>query len=81
MTPTMVSTTEFKSNILVFCTSIDSIEKKREVLDYLQAHTRIQEASVDLEDIDKVLRVVTDLCTDEIADLLFLIGITCTELL
>jgi hypothetical protein len=76
----MTGNLDSNSQILVFSTSIDSHETKQEVLNFLNAHERIHEASLDLEDSDKVLRVVTDLCTDEIADLLLSQGHTCTEL-
>lgn len=81
MTPTMTPTTETKTQVLVFCTNVHTPELKQKTLDYLRTQQQIADVSLDLEDCDRVLRVVTDLESKNLIELLTQQGITCTELI
>jgi len=47
------------TEILVFATNVITIDQMNEVLVTLLMHPRVKQANFDLEDIDKVLRVVS----------------------
>ncbi|UKN01081.1 hypothetical protein K6119_15225 [Paracrocinitomix mangrovi] len=68
--------------ILVFKTNINTSVDLEMVDAYLSDHTLIDDWSVDIEDIDKVLRVVSSshLIADEINHLINGLGYQCSEL-
>jgi hypothetical protein len=47
------------TEILVFATNVVTIDQMNEILVYLLMHPGVKQANFDLEDIDKVLRVVS----------------------
>lgn len=68
-------------NILVFRTNISSQEQKESAKLVLDAIDHIEEWSVDMEDVDRVLRVVSrDPNSTEIIDKLTNAGHVCSEL-
>jgi hypothetical protein len=68
-------------HILVFKTNINTHEEKIRVQDILQSHEHVDEANIDIEDIDKVLRVVScNLSPDHIIKLITQSGYECREL-
>lgn len=69
------------SHILIFRTNIQSEEDKLKVRNLLASHALIHESSVDIEDVDKVLRVVSPQLKP--ADVITLVkenGFICEEL-
>lgn len=68
-------------NILVFKTNISSHEHKENAKTILDAIDHIEEWSVDMEDVDRVLRVVSrDPNADDIINKLTKAGYECSEL-
>jgi tRNA G26 N,N-dimethylase Trm1 len=68
-------------NILVFKTNISSQAHKEKAKDILDAIDHIEEWSIDMEDIDRVLRVVSrDPDSNEIIHKLTNAGYECSEL-
>lgn len=67
-------------NIHIFKTNISDHAQKTAVISVLECLAEVTEASVDLEDCDKVLRVVTSAGITTIQNLLTNHGIICTEL-
>lgn len=45
--------------ILVFATGVKTIEEANSILEYLLLHEGVKQANFDLEDVDKVLRIVS----------------------
>jgi hypothetical protein len=69
------------TKIVVFKTNINTQTDKLRVKDALDENTFIEDWSVDLEDVDKVLRVVSEhLTVTEITELINQIGFVCHEL-
>lgn len=68
------------SQILVFKTSVETVEEKKVLLEQLSTHPFIQEASIDLEDVDKVLRIITAQDLNATLQLLETLGANCSEL-
>jgi hypothetical protein len=67
--------------ILVFKTNIKTQADRMHIKSILDAHPKILEWSVDMEDVDCVLRVVSDGITiDEIIFLITPTGYSCAEL-
>lgn len=66
--------------ILVMRTNIETLSQKDQVLEKLLALPQVKDASVDMEDIDRVLRVVGDMLEHELIDLVSAQDITCSEL-
>lgn len=71
-----------KMNILVFKTNIDNTEKLASVNNSFSGIPKIYLWSVDMEDIDNVLRVETsgDIAESNIIDLLNEINVYCQDL-
>ena len=67
-------------NIHIFKTNVSDHEQKTAVLSVLESLAEVTEASIDLEDCDKVLRVVTTAGITTIQNLLTNHGILCSEL-
>lgn len=73
--------TENLAHILVFKTNIDTDMDKHLIGAALSPVKEIEEWSVDMEDIDRVLRVVSyDLRPEEIIKTINAIGFSCQEL-
>lgn len=69
------------TNIFVFKTNINTLYDKLVVKEVLTARLQIEEWSVDLQDCDRVLRVVTPCNTpNEIIELITETGYECHEL-
>jgi len=69
------------TEVLVFKTNIGADDKER-ILTLLQAQNFVKEASIDLEDCDRVLRIVgDDVTTNRIIDLITEEGFICEELI
>jgi hypothetical protein len=69
------------TKIIVFKTNINTETDKLRVKDALGENTFIEDWSVDLEDVDKVLRVVSEhLTVAEITELINQSGFVCLEL-
>lgn len=69
------------THILVFSTNINTEADKLCVLELLSAQSAIEDWSVDMDDIDRVLRVVShELSPDDVIRLLNRIGYQCREL-
>ncbi|MEH6706218.1 hypothetical protein [Galbibacter orientalis] len=67
--------------ILVFATNIHSTEQINRVLEKLLIHPGIKQANFDLEDIDKILRVVSCGITEkEVEEILQTLNIQCLAL-
>jgi hypothetical protein len=68
-------------NILIFSTNVTAPEQVIEVQPVLSAVTSIRDWNIDLEDCDKILRVVSnDLSPRYIETLLHNAGFSCVEL-
>lgn len=73
--------TENLAHILVFKTNIHTDMDKHRIKETLSSVKAIEEWSVDTEDIDRVLRVVSyELCPEEIIKTINAIGFNCQEL-
>ncbi|MEZ0540156.1 hypothetical protein [Fibrella arboris] len=69
------------SHILVFRTTIQTIADKHCVAARLNAHNEIQEWTIDLDDVDCVLRIVSPTLRPQAITLLVQqLGFNCTEL-
>jgi hypothetical protein len=69
------------SSILIFKTNISTPEAKKRVLRLLGMYHTIEQSSVDLDDIDCVLRIVTDtFSAEQIISLIKESGFECSEL-
>lgn len=67
--------------VLVFKTNVSGEEEISEVRDLLSSLPAIESWNFDLDDCDRILRIVaTDLYADEVEDLLEGAGIRCVEL-
>jgi hypothetical protein len=68
-------------DILVFKTNIDSEHDKERILAVLSDHDEIQEQNIDMQDVDRVLRVVSSsLTAKQIIAEINCRGFECTEL-
>jgi hypothetical protein len=73
--------TENLTNILVFKTNINTEADKMRVREFLINQTLVEDWNVDMDDIDKVLRIVShELCAKDIEELIQQIGFQCQEL-
>lgn len=73
--------TQDLTKVLIFQTNINTEEDRQKISDLLQTHPLISEWSVDLEDIDRVLRVVSDkLGLEDVIKLVTNCGFVCQEL-
>jgi hypothetical protein len=52
-------------NILVFATNIETQSDKQRISNLLDEHSEIQQWNIDQEDIDCVLRIVSDTLSEE----------------
>ncbi|MFV5697699.1 hypothetical protein ACM55H_04955 [Flavobacterium sp. ZT3R17] len=52
-------------NILVFATNIATVSDKQKVSDVLNEHSEINQWNIDQEDIDCVLRIVSETLSEE----------------
>lgn len=69
------------SGILLFATDIEEICSNCEVHKVLEKHNEIKQWSIDTDDAEHVLRVVSDTLTPaEVIALLNKLGHTCSEL-
>jgi hypothetical protein len=69
------------NNILVFATNIKCKADKEFIIDILNKNTVIQQWSIDLEDIDCVLRIVSIILTAiDIIKIINTLGFNCKEL-
>lgn len=76
-----MTATENLTHILIFRTNINTPADRDGVLRIMEAHPAIEEWSVDLDDIDRVLRVVSHSATPEqIINLINKAGYQCREL-
>jgi hypothetical protein len=77
----MFFNTDHLAHILVFKTNIETPEQKQKLLESLTSHEHVAEASVDMEDVDKVLRIVShELRPKEIITKVNQQGFFCEEL-
>lgn len=68
-------------DILILKTSISTKNDFTEIDNYLSTHFRVDECTVDLDDRDKVLRVIgSNLDLNEVISKVNSLGIECTEL-
>lgn len=68
-------------NALIFKTNIGSIEEFDQVKKALSRRNQIEECTIDLDDIDKVLRILSDsLSVPEIEKEVMSMGYYCKEL-
>ena len=66
---------------LIFRTNISSVEKFNEVKTALYKTPYINECTIDLEDVDKVLRVISEeLSTEDVEKEVNRLGFFCKEL-
>jgi hypothetical protein len=73
--------TENLTNILVFKTNIDTEADKMRVSEFLINQTLVEDWNVDIEDIDRVLRIVSyELSPENIIELISGLGYQCVEL-
>ena len=69
------------SNILIFKTNIQTEFDKLRIKNVLDASHRVLKWSIDMEDVDHVLRVVSDsLSPEQIISILDYVGFECAEL-
>ena len=67
--------------ILVFKTNLTDIRRISDVESYLDVHPHIMKWNVDLDDIDNVLRIVSDnIAAEEVESMLLNAGYYCEEL-
>ncbi len=76
----IASTPAKSTQVLVFRTSIQTLEEKQKILSALTSAAEMEEVSIDFEDVDKVLRVVTDEQPHFFINLLQTLDIRCSEL-
>lgn len=68
-------------HIFIYRSSIMTADDKRSVKDILDRHPMVDKWSVDLDDCDRVLRVISSQMTSKkIMELIGLCGYTCEEL-
>jgi hypothetical protein len=68
-------------NIRIFVTNIHTVQEFERIKPVLDLHKEIEEWNIDMEDVDRVLRVTTTKMTDEeIIGLLSQFGVICREL-
>lgn len=68
-------------NILVFATNIETETDKQKISNILDEHSEIQQWTLDLEDIDCVLRIVSDtLSEDDIIGIIKSQDFNCSQL-
>jgi len=68
-------------NILIFKTNIQTKSAKKMVLEVLDNFDEIERSTIDLDDRDCVLRIVSDnLTTDQIISTIRSLGFECAEL-
>ena len=73
--------TENLTNILVFKTNINTDADKKRISEFLVNQELIEDWNVDLDDIDRVLRIVSyELSPDDIIVLMTSLGYQCMEL-
>lgn len=73
--------TQEKVNILLFKTNIQSILDKQRIQECLDNNEQINQWNIDLQDVDCVLRIVSEtLTTAEIISAVEQMGFDCTEL-
>ena len=73
--------TEDLTHILIFRTNINTESDKRRVAEFFEAQALVKEWNVDMDDIDRVLRIVSqDLRAREIIEQINRIGYQCQEL-
>jgi hypothetical protein len=73
--------TENLTHILVFRTNINTESDKLRVREFLSAQNLVEDWNVDMDDIDRVLRIVShELCAEDIIRLINKIGYQCQEL-
>ncbi|HEY2648768.1 MAG TPA: hypothetical protein VGI38_06225 [Puia sp.] len=69
------------SNIFIFKTNIQTEFDKLRIKNVLDASQKVLKWNVDMEDVDRVLRVVSDSLTpQQIISVLDYVGFECTEL-
>ena len=69
------------SNILIFKTNIQTEFDKLRIKNVLDASHRVLKWSIDMEDVDHVLRIVSDsLSPEQIISVLDYVGFECAEL-
>ena len=69
------------NQILIFKTNIETECDKLRIQNALNAHDEIQQCNIDLNDIDRVLRIVTDsLTAEQIITIINHNGFECAEL-
>lgn len=69
------------NSILVFKTNIKTLKAKKKVLGLLNTYDSIEQSSIDLDDIDRVLRIVSGTLTPEqIISIIRASGFECSEL-
>lgn len=73
--------TENLTHILVFRTNINTESDKLRVREFLSAQHLVEDWNVDMDDIDRVLRIVShELSAEDIIRLINQIGYQCQEL-
>jgi hypothetical protein len=69
------------NHILIFKTNIRTKIQKQKLLGVLAAHSGIQQCTIDLSDVDRVLRIVSACLThQQIISLIQQYGFDCAEL-
>lgn len=69
------------NNILVFATNIQTESEEQKIAVLLNENTSIQQWSIDQEDIDCVLRIVSDtLSAEQLIEMINNFDFECTEL-
>lgn len=66
---------------LIFKTNIESIEEFNDVKNVLSKNNSLRECTIDLEDVDKVMRILSDsLSVPEVEQEVMNMGFYCKEL-
>ena len=69
------------NSILIFKTNIGTQKARKRVLNLLSTYNSIEQSSIDIDDIDCVLRIVSDtLSADQIISIITASGFECSEL-
>jgi hypothetical protein len=69
------------SNILIFKTNIRTEFDKLRIKNVLDASLKVLKWNIDMDDVDRVLRIVSDSLTpDQIISVMDYVGFECTEL-